>query len=162
VQTLNNRPAKGLTSNEFADVMAHFKKLADLAYVIKRSEFPVGGPLFAFDHAPWHRIENLKEKGFTDQEIFPVPARSPDFQKTIEHIFAYMTKKFQDKLYETDYSELHTAQQYREYVVTMFQDEVTKLQIKKDVASLKYLYDIVRKSKADGGVDGGWPPSKYT
>jgi hypothetical protein len=108
------------------------------------------------------KTKALQAIGITNANTWPVPAKSPDFQKVIEHVFGIMSNRFQDKLYSTDYEELHKAADYKRCVESMFYHELTKNSVQKVGASLKDLYAVVMKPESEGGVAGGWPPDKYT
>jgi hypothetical protein len=167
MQTKRGYQARSITEGEFTDIMQHFKNCADLAVILKPELFGEQQPIYAFDHAPWHmsavKNNKLSAIGITAAQLLPVPPRSPDFQKVIEHVFGFMTQQFQQKLYSTAYDDLHTAAQYRNYVKDeLFMQKVTKDQINKDVRSLKQLYKVVKSSIEEGGVAGGWPAEKFT
>jgi hypothetical protein len=151
-----------VTEAEFLDIMKDFKQKAEAVEHLHPDIFELGGPLYALDHAPWHDSADLGPLGITPDDLLPVPRRSPDFQKVIEHVFGWMHKKFQQKLYTTQFDDMHTAIQYRNYVIFLFAHELTKEHIQNDVDTLKDLYNIVLKSKSEGGCAGGWPPQQYT
>jgi hypothetical protein len=161
LQTKRGKKARSLTEAEYVAVMKYFVAVVQLVYNLHGNEFPHGSPVWACDHAPWHSKSAHAQIGLTVGQRLPVPPRSPDFQKPIEHCFGVMSKKFQNVLYSTDYNDLHTVGQYKACLKGIFQS-LTKEHIRKDVASLKQLYKVVMKSRATGGVEGDWPPSKYT
>jgi hypothetical protein len=153
--------AKSITTKEFEDVMRHFAEKAENVQDAFSSYFDGQGPFFAFDHATWHTAADLTPIGILEQHLHPVPVGSPDFQKPIEHCFGWLAKKFQDKLYTTSVAELSTPAQYRQCVYSLFHS-IPTMYIKKDIRSLKSLYNVVMTSRAHGGVDGDWPPKQYT
>ena len=155
MQTLKRQAAKGPTSREFLDVMRGFQRRAE---DINRSH-GLGDPIFSFDNAPIHDMSLLGELGISGLDRAPLPARSPDVHKVIEHVFGTLEGAMQKELHNDP--QLCSAQEYKAVLVRLFKSVITPESVRKDIRSLRETYDVIRKCADEGGMEGGWPPSKY-
>ena len=155
MQTLKKQAARGPTAREFTDVMKVVKRKAEK---INR-EAGLGPPVYSFDNAPIHDMALLEVIGITGNDRAPLPARSPDMHKVIEHVFGTLEGAMQNLLHEDP--SLSTAPQYKAALVKLFRSVITAESVQKDIRSLRSTYDIIHKSRDAGGVEGGWPPSRY-
>lgn len=155
MQTLKQQAAKGPTAQEFTDVMKGFKKRAE---DINRKH-DLGDPVYSFDNARIHDMSLLETIGIDGSDRAPLPARSPDMHKVIEHVFGTLEGAMQRELH--DRPDLCTAEQYKATLERLFRSLITAQSVRKDISSLKDTYDVIRKSRDEGGVEGGWPPSMY-
>jgi hypothetical protein len=153
-------PAKGVTQEEFRDIMRGFIAAANA--VAARPEWRektggLGGPLYSFDGASAHwSVEALEELGVTVDLLLPLPAKSPDMHKVIEHVFGRMKPKLRDWLYH--HPAKRTLEEYMAQVVRLFWEnaEVAGQEtIDGDVASLHATYEKVVECR------GGEIPKQY-
>lgn len=82
----------------------------------------------------------------------PLPPRSPDMHKVIEHIFGHLTTQMNASLAKDD--QLKGVAKYKAELERLFHAYPTK-SVKKDVLSLPKTYAEIVK------VQGDWPPSKF-
>lgn len=155
MQTLKRQAAKGPTGQEFKDVMRRFKKTAEEI----NEEHGLGEPVYSFDNAPIHDMTLLESIGIDGSDRAPLPARSPDMHKVIEHVFGTLEGAMQQELH--DDPGLCTAKQYKAVLQRLFKSKITAESVRKDIKSLAGTYNVIRKSRDEGGVEGGWPPSRY-
>ena len=147
----------GPTSEEFK-VMSKIQKTAEAT----NAKHGLGEPLYSFDHASIHNMEMLEQLGITsgvDGNRVPLPARSPDMHKVIEHVFGILEGGMQALLH--DDPSLTKGAQYAAALRNLFRAIITQQSIEKDVRSLMPLYGLLHKSKNAGGVEGDWPPAKF-
>ena len=155
MQTKKQQAAKGPTGGEFLDIMKVFKKHAEKINI----EYGLEDPVYSFDNAPIHDMSLLETIGIQGTDRAPLPARSPDMHKVIEHVFGTLEGAMQRELHADP--GLCTAEQYKKVLVRLFNENITAESVRKDISSLKGTYDMIRKCRDAGGVEGGWPPSKY-
>ena len=156
MQTLKKQAAKGPTAKEFLNVMRRFTRQAEKV----NREHGLEDPLYSFDNASIHDVALLSEEmDFDGNDRVPLPPRSPDMHKVIEHVFGTLEGAMQKKLH--DNPGLCTAEQYKKVLEKLFRKVITADSVRKDIKSLKGTYDMIRKCRDAGGVEGGWPPSKY-
>lgn len=134
------------------------RRIRNKAWEVNK-EHGLGDPVFSFDNATIHDMEVLEEVGITWENRVPLPPRSPDMHKVIEHVFGTLEGAMQEALHE-DHS-LTRGREYAALLRTLFKQRITALSIQKDIRSLYPLYDMLHKSKAEGGVEGDWPPAKF-
>ena len=152
---MKKQAAKGPTRTEFKDVMRQFKKRAEDI----NEEHGLGDPVYSFDNAPIHDMTLLEEIGIHGSDRAPLPARSPDMHKVIEHVFGTLEGAMQRELHINP--KLSSAKQYKAVLERLFWSVITAESVRKDISSLKGTYDAIRKSRDEGGVEGGWPASMY-
>lgn len=155
MQTLKRQAAKGPTGREFLDVMRVFKRGAEAINL----QAKLDEPIYSFDNAPIHDMALLETIGIEGTDRAPLPARSPDMHKVIEHVFGTLEGAMQKALHADP--SLCTAKQYKTLLLKLFKSNITATSVRKDIKSLKSTYDVIRKSRDEGGVEGGWPPSQY-
>jgi hypothetical protein len=165
LQTKQDKAAKGITAEEWKKVMEHIQEKADSIAQTLPGTFdlndPNKQPIYSYDHAPWHDSTKIAEVGILEEQLMPVPPRSPDFQKAIEHIFGTMQEAFYKHLYKCTYQEFHTIDQYKNWLHSWFMNNIKASSVQRDVNSLKALYQIVKRKKNRGGLEGGFPSKKY-
>ena len=145
--------AKGFSSAEFKDVLTHFREHAyevmeracdwDQALISKRK------PIFSYDNWSGHKAASQK-LGLVegDEQRAPVPPRSHDIHKVIEHCFNTTAYKFGNKLWLAARDD--DPQVYMDIVEDIMFNEVTVKSVQLDVLSLFATYhDILSK-------DGDW------
>lgn len=158
VQTLRGRPALGPTSIEYLDVMRKIQRRAEAT----NAAYGLGEPLYSFDNAAIHNMEMLEQIGITAGENgnrVPLPARSPDMHKVIEHVFAILEGGMQALLHEDP--SLTKGKEYAAALRQLFKSMITQQSIEKDIRSLMPLYGMLHRSRSRGGVEGDWPPAKF-
>lgn len=148
----------GPTSAEFMDVMRKIQKKAETT----NAAYGLGDPLYSFDNASIHNMELLEELGITagdDGNRVPLPAKSPDMHKVIEHVFAILEGAMQKLLHEDP--SLTKGRQYAAALRQLFRSVITQQSVEKDIRSLMPLYKMLLRSRGRGGVEGDWPPAKF-
>jgi len=155
MQTKKGTAAKGPTAEEFLHVMTYFKSEAmEVArkhpHVFGRAALTGDIKLkFSFDNLPIHKDPSL---GQLEIEKVPLPPRSPDMHKVIEHIFGTLTRAMNLSL-ATDPT-LNTTAKYKAELERLFA-AITPESVRKDVESLPATFKCI----ADD-VKGGWPPAR--
>jgi hypothetical protein len=79
--------------------------------------------------------------------------------KVVEHAIANTVATFHRKLRAS--SRVRTMAGYIAMLKAAFFEVNTAARINRDVESLMATYRVIAASKADGGVEGGWPPKQY-
>lgn len=113
-------------------------------------------PIYSFDNDSIHTaaVAQLRAAGIlTDTNRAPLPARSPDMHKVVEHVMAHMARGMQELL--TMAPEGADVEWYKEKLEEWFYEHISAESIAADVASLKETYQQVVK------VLGSWPAKKY-
>lgn len=87
LQRLDGMPAKRTTKDEWVDVMTNILNARKARVEDKKSAYKAAKkPLLTIDNAAWYKIK-YEDLGF-DMEKLPLPARSPDIHKFVEHAVA--------------------------------------------------------------------------
>lgn len=96
-------PARSVTQAEWEDIMVEFMAAANKVAATpewKELTGGRGGPRYSFDGASAHwSVEILERLGIVGDVRFPLPAKSPDMHKVIEHVFGRLKPQFRDWLY---------------------------------------------------------------
>lgn len=112
----------------------------------------LGPPRYSFDNASAHwSVEALERLHIVGDVRFPLPAKSPDMHKVIEHMFGRLKPAFKDWMYH--HPAPRTAVEYMAAVEHLFWHDpavAAKDVIEKDVASLHGTYEQVIQAK--GGL----------
>ena len=147
--------AKGPTCEEFEDVMivvnAKAKQVAERNPKVFGSERSSRLPLFSFDNPPIHQKANLSRADVKAEQRVPLPPRSPDMHKVIEHCFGILSRAMNEKLLED--SSIKSIDQYKAVIESLFYSCITQESIQADVVSLVDTYKYIARKSA-----GGWPP----
>lgn len=119
--------------------------------------------LYSYDNATVHTSADLGRVGidaalYPEGQRLPLPAKSPDMHKVVEHVHANLASKFRAWHYANASEDL-TMLDYRAHMERLFLAEITAQSIAKDVATLHKTYDAIRLPVNQGGVYGGWPAS---
>ena len=149
--------AKGPTSEEFEDVMHIINEKA--IQVVQRHPrvFGKGGsrePLFSFDDPPIHQTADLSRAGIKRSQRVPLPARSPDMHKVIEHCFGIVSRAMNKSLLRN--SSIRSIEDYKAELQRLFFTCITQEGIAKDVDSLVHTYQSI----ASKDIEGSWPPKE--
>lgn len=149
--------AKGPTCEEFEDVMGVVNKRA-LEVAVKHpaifgTESNPRAPLFSFDNPPIHQKAVLARAGIKPEQRVPLPPRSPDMHKVIEHCFGILSRAMNTSLLCN--SHIKSIGQYRAEIERLFYSCITPESVQADVKSLSATYDCIA-----GSAQGGWPPAK--
>ena len=143
--------AKGPTSEEFEDVMTLINAKALHVANQHPEVFSEGkGPLYSFDNPPIHQAADLARAGILPQQRVPLPPRSPDMHKCIEHIFGILTRNLNTSLLRNPL--INNLQMYKEEIERLFYSSITKQGVQADVQSLLETYRSIA-----GPSNGGWP-----
>ena len=154
MQTQKGAVAKAPTKEEFLHVMQDFKgKAAEV-----KSKFPhvfaKRAPLrFSFDNPPIHNKCPLQQIGIEPGHRAPLPPRSPDMHKVLEHIFGTLTRAMNESLARDPH--LKGVAKYKEELERLFMEKVTAVSVNKDVLSLRSTYEKIIE------LEGDWPPAKF-
>lgn len=122
-------------------------------------------PLFCYDNNRIQAGADFKRMYFKKHQWVHIPPYSPDFNKPIEHVFHQMKQKLGDRIYH------HTGplevQDLRQWVLDIFEKQISTASIAKDVHSLKNTYLAVSTDKGHAikapngqtvmGTGGDWP-----
>ena len=165
--TNQDRPARGPTAQEFADVMA--KVMADTKTEVEdkhTASLTWAGQLhkakYSFDSAKIHQTalaskpdgspSLMQAVGFLPQMRITLPPYSPDLHKVIEHAHARALYQFRRWLYQ-DPTKHTDVEVYKAKFEEIFRQANPAHVIKADVASLKETYKHVKENW------GKWPPA---
>ena len=108
------------------------------------------GPVFCMDHDSIHKAA-MKVLPAMGVQLLPHPAKSPDFNKPIEHIFGQMKGWVHTELRTN--SRLKAIQSKKQVVHDIFYTKVIAEGVSKDVKSMPDLYKAVIEARGD------WPAS---
>ena len=148
--------AKGPTCEEFEDVMGIVNSKAKLVALknpgIFGSEESPRPPLFSFDNPPIHQNAMLSRAGIKPAQRVPLPPRSPDMHKVIEHCFGRLTREMNTSLLSNP--SIKSIEQYKAEIERLFYSKITRESIQAGVVSLVDTYTYIK-----GPAQGGWPPS---
>ena len=148
--------AKGPTCEEFEDVMGvvnvKAKQVAGKHPKTFGSDDCPRPPLFSFDNPPIHQKAMPSRAGIKADQRVPLPPRSPDMHKVIEHCFGILSRAMNTKLLED--SSIKSIEQYKTEIESLFYSRITRESIQADVKSLVNTYTHIA-----GEGQGGWPPS---
>lgn len=146
--------AKGPTSEEFEDVMSAINEKAGEVMMENPEVFNAEKPpLFSFDNPKIHEVADLSRAGISRQaQRVPLPPRSPDMHKVIEHCFGILSRAMNTSLMNDP--SINSIQAYKAEIVRLFHTCITPQSIQADVASLIETYSYIAKQ-----ADGGWPPA---
>jgi hypothetical protein len=120
-------------------------------------------PIWSFDNARHHTsaLESgqLAPAGITKRTRARLPPYSSDMHKVVEHAIANTVATFHRKLRAS--RRVRTMAGYISMLRAAFFEVNTADRINRDVESLMATYRVIAASKANGGVEGGWPPKQY-
>ena len=154
MQTKKGTVARAPTTDEFLHVMEYFKEKAMEVKTKFPHIFSKRGPLrFSFDNPPIHNTCPLSTIGIEPEHRAPLPPRSPDMHKVIEHIFGTLTNAMNESLASDP--ELKGVTKYKEKLEELFMHRITPNSVSKDVKSLKSTYDEIIR------LGGDWPSAKF-
>lgn len=161
-------PAKGITKDEFRDVMRRFKAKAErlVAAALKSArghrkavlqqmlDGELGmGMLWSFDHAKAHAAHQLECFGIYGSDSAELPACSGDMHHTIEHIHGLLAQKFETWLsHHRDCTDSATMQAA---LTEIFYTHVTAESVSKSVRDLPGLWRAI-KGAHGAYVDYKW------
>lgn len=151
LQRLDGMPAKRTTKDEWVDVMTNILNARKARVEDKKSAYKAAKkPLLTIDNAAWYKIK-YEDLGF-DMEKLPLPARSPDIHKFVEHAVANlentMTEWERDHPNVTDPEELW-AQLERLFYATSGES------VAADIRGMRHTLAAIIEAK------GNWPAAKY-
>ena len=84
------------------------------------------------------------------------PRYGSDFNKTIEHLHADLHRRYSEWL-DSDET-MYTPEDHRQKLTALFY-ETPRSFYDKSVRSLPRMYDFIARTEAEGGGDGGYPPT---
>ena len=126
---------------EFEDIMGQLKTTMDsprMAQLLRRRE----QWLYSWDNDKIHQGADLTKVGITAADRFELPELSSDMHKVVEHVHAWLQLKMQEWLEGKEEAKI-TAQDCKDELTRLFEQELTAESIKRDVASLKATYQAV-------------------
>ena len=153
LQTKDGKPAQGITSEEFTEVMGKIKAAAeapDNSSKLKRGE----RWLYSYDNDKVHVGADLTKVGIMPALRFELPPCSSDMHKVVEHIHAWLQMKMQQWLEDMEECSLN-AEQCKKQLQKLFFKHLQKSSIAADVASLKDTYRAIIAAR------GGYPAKKH-
>lgn len=122
-------------------------------------------PLYCYDNNRIQAGANFRRMGFHRSQWVNIPTYSPDFNKPIEHVFNQIKEKLRIRLYQ--HKGPVTATLLQQWVVDVWENEISAEGIAKDVESLKNTYLAVSTKKGESvhapngqsllGTGGDWP-----
>lgn len=138
------------------------KEVKDLSEACKVDYPKVYGkttPMYSQDNATWHKHAKLGDIGIKTSDLLPLPPNSPDMHKVIEHAVNNTCMTFFN--YLLDHPDVTSLEDVKDAFSKAFYSGNTVKGIRADVDSLWKTYDVVHKTKANGGTEGDWPSAKY-
>ena len=150
MQTKKGVAARGPTAEEFLHVMEYFQEKAKAVTSdpeFKQSFNQRANLKFSYDNPPIHR--NLPLPCI---DRVPLPPRSPDMHKVIEHIFGILTGKMNESLARD--AQLKGVVKYKAELERLF-FSISPKSVNKDVLSLPSTYKEIVAAQGD------WPPRNF-
>lgn len=138
---------------EFTEIMGHIKTIMDSPQMQQQLRFRECYS-YSWDNDRVHKGADLSTVGITADLRFELPELSSDMHKVVEHVHGWLQKQMQKWLGEHEGSPL-TADQCKEKLQQLFQEDLNISSIQKNVRSLKATYQAV----IDAG--GGYIPARY-
>lgn len=145
-------PAVGVTADEVEHILktchsVMWDKLVDPTYVLDKPRI--------------HTAVRWSELGKGPHPIIaaPQPARSPDFNRPVEHFHHSLKREFRELL--ITFPGPRTLDGYWKLLYRAFNSCYKKDSVMKDVLGLPKLWKCVASSDPKQGVAGSWPPAKY-
>lgn len=158
LQTRTGKIARAPTAKEFEtlfvkEVHPKIKEIVNANPLV----FGEDGWLLSMDNEKihgtgWKQIK--QELNLDESKRLPLPAKSPDMHKVIEHVMAIIKSEFRKELGRLPNERL-TAQGYCDLLKNIFDNKITKTGVMRDVESLVDTYKAIVARK------GGWPDKKY-
>lgn len=157
MQTKKSKPAKGVTSREFCDVLAIIQdaassKVAPLLDASQQQQL-----VWSFDNDRIHEgaLAELRLRGLiSSSNKAPLPPHSPDMHKVVEHCIGRLTTKVNAELADTEDVQQSVAY-WKGRMEEFFFQQISAESIAKDVASLRATYQAIVQ------VQGAWPAKKH-
>lgn len=112
----------------------------------------IARPLYVIDHPSVHTVAKLPA-GF---KLAKHPRYGSDFNKVVEHLHGDLHQRYCDWL-DSDEA-MYPPDGHRQKLTALFY-ETPRAFYDKAVQSLPRMYDHIAKSVAEGGSDGGYPPT---
>ena len=164
-QTKAGKPAAAVGEAEFVSMINNAFYPAVQEVVNKNPAIFRTGykPIWSFDNARHHisALESglLEPAGVTKRTRARLPPYSSDMHKVVEHAIGNTVAAFHRRLRAN--SRVRTMEGYIAMLTAAFFEVNTADRISRDVSSLKGTYRVIAASRAEGGVEGGWPPKQY-
>ena len=143
--------ARGPTQREFQVVMKHFLKEAEKKahqHVLEHPNSPLEqGFIWSYDNPRIHDAD-LSELGITEDNRAPLPPRSGDMHKVIEHVHARLCRAMGEWVARNPNVTSRPAMMRK--FQDMFFDVITPASVSADVASLPELWRWIKDNGGDG------------
>jgi hypothetical protein len=98
--------------------------------------------LYSWDNDKIHKGAKLDEVGFQPEDRFELPELSSDMHKVVEHVHGWLQARMQEWLEDQDEEKI-TVEQCKAELRRLFEEELTRESVQKDVDSLKDTYAAV-------------------
>jgi hypothetical protein len=98
--------------------------------------------LHSWDNDKIHKGAKLDEVGFQPEDRFELPELSSDMHKVVEHVHGWLQARMQEWLEDQDEEKI-TVEQCKAELRRLFEEELTRESVQKDVDSLKDTYAAV-------------------
>ena len=164
-QTKAGNPATAVGQAEFVHLINNvfYPKVQEVVDSNPAIFRPGYKPIWSFDNARPHTsaMESglLEPAGVTKRTRARLPPYSSDMHKVVEHAIGNTVAAFHRKVRAT--SRVRTMEGYIAMLTAAFNEVNTADRISRDVESLMGTYRVIAASKAEGGVEGGWPPKQF-
>lgn len=145
-------PAVGVTADEVEQILGRchavmWGKLSDPVYVLDKPNI--------------HKAVRWRELGKGPHPIIaaPQPARSPDFNRPVEHFHHALKTRFRELM--CTFAGPRTVWGYWGLLQKAFLSCYKPDSVMKDVLGLPKLWECVASTAAQQGTAGDWPPRKF-
>lgn len=98
--------------------------------------------LYSWDNDKVHKGAKLWQVGFQPEDRFELPELSSDMHKVVEHVHGWLQAEMQKWLEDQDEEKI-TIEQCKAELRRLFEQELTKESLQRDVDSLKKTYAAV-------------------
>lgn len=156
MQNRKHKPAKGATSEEFADFMGEcMVKVLQNGAPYPSAFSALWMPLFCFDKPNVHTGSShlLQQKGIQLGHILPQPRYGSDFNKAIEHVWGIIARAYREWLRET--TGRRTALECRNQLMYLLSTHVGAESVMRDVLSLPEMWANIA-GDLPNGTDGAY------
>lgn len=126
---------------EFEDIMGQLTATMDspgMTQLLKRNE----SWLYSWDNDKIHKGADLTKVGIEAEDRFELPELSSDMHKVVEHVHAWLQAGMQRWLEGKDPDKI-TVDECKAELKRLFEQQLKKESIEKDVDSLKATYKAV-------------------
>ena len=157
LQTVENKPAKGCTKMEWADVMGRFQLIVTHALRRLPAAGPLsfgGRPIWSYDNDKIHQEKMLQHAlHMWGRSRFPLPAHSHDMHRVVEHCLGRLKRDF--KAWYYNHPQQRSMAEYRQALKHLFYTNQTAAVISADVADLPSVFNAIKENGGD------WPARKF-